>query len=137
MLVASSAGQTSASTAHSDLGFIKNPVDPRWNKDAGMKLYRKIMKRYLPAAAQDGYHTYGMASAFTMADALRRAGRNLTGRCFCERRRASRTRRTPFLLPGITASTRPNDRFPIAQAQLQRYSKGRWIPFGGPVTARG
>ena len=37
------------------------------------------MKRYAPGAnAQDAYHVYGMAVAFTLVEALKKAGKNLT-----------------------------------------------------------
>jgi hypothetical protein len=33
--------------------------------------------------------------------------------------------------------TTPSDRFPISQAQLEQYSTGgRWVAFGGLVSAR-
>ena len=37
----------------------------------------------------------------------------------------------PFLLPGISVQTGKGDGFPIQQGQLQRWSKGKWVPFGG------
>ena len=44
-----------------------------------MKLYRTIMKRYAPGAnANDVYHVYGMAVAWTAVEALRKVGKNLT-----------------------------------------------------------
>jgi len=41
----------------------------------------------------------------------------------------------PFVLPGITIKTSPTDRWPIEQAQFQRWHKGRWYTFGKLVTA--
>ncbi|MBD0347575.1 MAG: ABC transporter substrate-binding protein [Thermoleophilia bacterium] len=146
MLVSGSAGENKRVHGALTIGFVKDPADVRWSSDRGMKLYFRIMKRYLPRAnARDGYHAYGMASAFTMADALRRAGRNPTRASLIRAATNLTERNNPFLMPGIVVRTRSNDRFPIAQAQLQRFRyykagrdwAGRWIPFGKLVTARG
>lgn len=120
------------------MGFVKDPADARWREDPGMELYLRIMRRFLPAAnARDRHHAYGMAVAFTMADALRRAGPGLTRRSLLRAATRLYERNNPFLLPGIVVRTAPNDRFPIRQAQLERYSNGRWVPFGGLISARG
>jgi branched-chain amino acid transport system substrate-binding protein len=120
------------------MGFVKDPADARWREDPGMELYLRIMRRFLPDAnARDRHHLYGMAVAFTMADALRRAGRGLTRRSLLRAATRLYERNNPFLLPGIVVRTAPDERFPIRQAQLERYSNGRWVPFGGLISARG
>jgi branched-chain amino acid transport system substrate-binding protein len=120
------------------IGFVKDPADPRWRDDPGMELYRRIMRRHLPDGnVRDRHHVYGMAAAFTMANALERAGSGLTRRSLL--RAASRLyeRNNPFVLPGIAVRTTANERIPIRQAQLERYSSGgRWVPFGGLISAR-
>jgi hypothetical protein len=45
-------------------------------------------------------------------------------------------RDNPFLLPGIRVQTSARDRFPIKQARLQRWTKGRWVGYGPVVNAR-
>jgi branched-chain amino acid transport system substrate-binding protein len=121
------------------IGFVKDPADLRWRDDPGMELYFRIMRRHLPGASvRDRHHVYGMAVAFTMAHALRRAGAGLTRRSLLRAATRLHERNNPFLLPGITVRTTPSDRFPIRQAQLERYSSGgRWVAFGGLMSARG
>jgi branched-chain amino acid transport system substrate-binding protein len=120
------------------MGFVKDPADLRWREDPGMELYLRIMRRFLPDAnVRDRHHVHGMAVAFTMADALRRAGPGLTRGSLLRAATRLYERNNPFLLPGIVVRTAPNDRFPIRQAQLERYSNGRWVPFGGLISARG
>jgi hypothetical protein len=41
----------------------------------------------------------------------------------------------PFLLPGVTVKTGKGDGFPVQQGQLQRWTKGHWVPFGGIWTS--
>ena len=60
--------------------YTKDPANPSWANDAGMKLYKRIMAKYAPAGARvtDGLYIYGMAKAYTFVQALRAAGPNPT-----------------------------------------------------------
>ncbi len=120
------------------LGYLKDPSSPTWNRDPGIRLYRQIMRRYLPSRkASDVYHYYGMAVAHSMVHALRKSGRNLTRASLL--RAATRMTQTdnPFLLPGVDVRTSPANYFPISRAKLFRYSAtGQWVPFGRLLAAR-
>jgi hypothetical protein len=96
----------------------------------------RILKRYLPDAnSKDGYYMAGMASAYAMTEALRKAGRNLT-RQSVMRAVNHLNLRDPFVLPRIRVKTSPTDHFPIEQVQLERWHvKGGWKPFGKLVRA--
>jgi ABC-type branched-subunit amino acid transport system substrate-binding protein len=112
--------------------FLKDPTDPKWKSDAAMKLYRSIMKRYAPSAnANDVYHVYGMAAAWTAVEAIRKAGKNLTRDGLVKVVSSMNLSNNPFLLPGIALKTGPGDHFPIEQMVLQRWHKGTWKSFGG------
>jgi branched-chain amino acid transport system substrate-binding protein len=117
--------------------YLKDPTDGRWNNDPGIKLYRQVMKKYDPRGnAKDVYNVYGMSAAYTMVDALKRAGKNLTRAGIMKAVTHLNEAGDPFVLPGIAIRTTPNDRFPVAQAKLERYHNGRWILFGGVVGVR-
>jgi len=95
------------------------------------------MKRYNPGGkASDVYNFYGMAVAFSMVDALRRAGRNLTRESLLRAATHMDERGNPFLLPGVAVRTSPSNYFPITKAKLVRYRGTRWVLFGPLVTAR-
>jgi branched-chain amino acid transport system substrate-binding protein len=56
--------------------FLKDPTDPQWKSDAAIKLYGQIMKKYAAGAnANDVFHVYGMAVAWTTVEALKKAGK--------------------------------------------------------------
>ena len=94
------------------------------------------MRRYLPRAnVGDGYYMAGMASAHALVATLRKAGRNLTRKGALAAATRLNDRSNPFVLPGIRVRTTARDRFPIEQAQLQRWRKGRWLRFGKLVSA--
>ncbi len=114
------------------VAFLKDPTDPRWLKDAGMKLYRKVMKRFAPGEdVDDVNHVYGMAAAWTAVEAIRRAGSDLTRAHLLDVVGSLNLQSNPFLLPGIAIRTGAGDHFPIEQVLLQRWHKGAWRSFGG------
>jgi ABC-type branched-subunit amino acid transport system substrate-binding protein len=119
------------------IAFLKDASNlARWGKDAGVRLYYRIMKAYAPNGDPKAVaNFYGMAVAYTMVDALRRAGKDPTRRSLLEA--ATHLNETnPFLLPGITVRTTPTDRYPIEQAQLYRYQGGVWRTVGPLIPAR-
>ena len=118
--------------------FLKDPTDPKWQSDAGIKLYQQILKRYAPGAnAADPYHVYGMAAAFTLVEALKKAGRTPTRAGLVKAVAALNVTKNPFMIPGILIKTGPSDHFPIEQMLLQRWQKTSWKSFGGVWGYRG
>ncbi len=116
--------------------FLKDPTDPGWAEDPGVKLYRSIMKRYKGGNPNDVYAVYGMSAAHTFVDALRRAGKNPTREGIMKAALSLNIKNDPFLLPGITVKTSATDHFPLDQAKLERYHNGRWVTFGGLFRVR-
>lgn len=115
----------------------KDPATPKFKNDAGSALAAKIIKRYISGAnPSDGFLTAGMAEAFTMVDALKAAGKNLTRTGLMNAVTHMNEANNPFLVPGVTVKTTPTFRFPIAKVQLQRWHNGHWELFGGVQSAK-
>jgi branched-chain amino acid transport system substrate-binding protein len=118
--------------------FGKDPADPAWAKDPGILLFQRVMKAGGLGSAvnlKNAYYIAGMASAFTLVDALKKAGKNLTRASIVNAVDSLNEANNPFLLPGIVVKTSATDHFPVQQMQLQRWNGTRWIRFGGLVTA--
>ena len=82
--------------------FLKDPTDPKLAKDRAVKLYKSILKKYGNGANPDAVaHFYGMAVAFTMVDALRHAGKNLTRASLVRAATHLNERKNPFMRKGI------------------------------------
>jgi branched-chain amino acid transport system substrate-binding protein len=111
--------------------FLKDPTDPRWKKDPGIKLYRSIMKQYKGVHPNDVYNVYGMSVAHTFVEALKKAGKNPTRASIMKAATHLNVHNDPFLLPGVVVRTASSDHFPLDQARLERFHNGRWIAFGG------
>jgi branched-chain amino acid transport system substrate-binding protein len=119
------------------IAFGKDPDTPAFANDAGTKLAGQIIKRYVPGGSpKDGFLVAGMASAFTMADALKQAGKNLTRESLLKAATSLNEANNPFLLPGIVVRTSATRRFPITQVKLQRWHKRHWQLFGGLVSVK-
>ena len=118
--------------------YTKDPANPSWANDPGMKLYLRIMAKYAPAGAKttDGLYLYGMAKAYTFVQALKAAGPNPTRASLLKAVYSMNDRTNPFLLPGVVTKTGPGDFFPISQQKLQRFTNGTWQPVGPLVDTR-
>jgi branched-chain amino acid transport system substrate-binding protein len=114
--------------------FGKDPGAPVWRKDKGIRLFQSILKQYGsdigPRDLQDGYYTTGMATAYTLVDTLKKAGKNLTRDGLMRAATHLKEKGNPFVLPGIVIRTTPSSRFPLTQVKLQRWSARAWHPFG-------
>jgi branched-chain amino acid transport system substrate-binding protein len=138
LTLADLAGARAVTRGAISIVFFKDPTDPRWAKDKGLALERQILKTYAPGSnAKDGYYVAGMASAFTLVDALRKAGKDLTRDGIMKAARSLNETNNPFVIPGIAVKTSATDGFPMQQVSLQRWQGGHWNLFGGVVTATG
>jgi len=120
--------------------FGKDPAAPIWKKDKGIRQFQSILRQYGsdigPRDLQDGYYTAGMATAYTLVDVLKKAGRNLTREGLMRAATHLTERNNPFVLPGIVIKTTPTSRFPLTQVRLQRWSNKAWHPFGKLLSAK-
>ena len=118
--------------------YTKDPANPSWNNDAGMKLYKSLMARFAPSGVKitDGLYIYGMAKAYTFVQALKAAGPNPTRAGLLKAVLNMNDKTNPFLLPGVVTKTGPNDYFPISQNQLIKFNNGTWSPMGKLVDTR-
>ncbi len=127
------------STAEGSISIVwgKDPATPQFKTDAGTALGGKIIKKYIPGGnPSDGFLIAGMAEAFTMVDALKAAGKNLTRKGLMTAVTHLNEANNPFLVPGVKVHTTPTFRFPIASVQLQRWHAGHWVLFGGVQSAK-
>ena len=130
----------SAANGSISIVFGKDPAAPLWTRDKGIRLFQSILKKYGSGVGsrdlKDGYYVAGMGAAFTMADVLKKAGKNLTRQGVMRAATHLNERNNPFLLPGITVRTTPTKRFPVTQVRLQRWRGKAWHPFGKLISAQ-
>jgi branched-chain amino acid transport system substrate-binding protein len=120
--------------------FGKDPAAPAWRRDKGIRLFQSILRQYGSDIGardlRDGYYTAGMATAYTLVDTLKKAGKNLTRDGVMRAATHLTEKGNPFVLPGIVIHTTPASRFPLTQVKLQRWSAKTWHPFGKLISAK-
>ncbi|HET7465094.1 MAG TPA: ABC transporter substrate-binding protein [Candidatus Dormibacteraeota bacterium] len=119
------------------VGYIKDPTDPQWANDDGMKLYKTVIANCSTCDANNGFNIYGVAVAYTMVDVLKQAGSNLTRANIIRIASTDLNETNPFLLPGIKVTTTSSDHFPIMQEQVIQWSSGAWHLQGSIIDERG
>ena len=138
MRAAAKIGGPSAVSGTITTFYLKDPANhARYAGDAGMKLYRDAMSKYLPGADQDDLsYLYGMSVAFTFVDCLRRAGRDVTRERLMDAAIHLNERDNPFAYPGIVLRTNPSYRFPISQLIAAKWLDTDWSPQGVLIDAK-
>ena len=102
-----------------------------------MQLYKQVMTKYYPdSKLEDAFNVYGMATAWSMVDVLKKAGPNLTRQAVLDQLNALSETENPFMYPGIKIQTGPSDYFPIEKTYMLRFKDGHWNALAGLVDAR-
>jgi len=119
------------------VGYLKDPTDPQWDGDAGMKLYKQVIANCSTCNVNDGFNIYGAAVAFTMVDVLKQAGTNMTRKNVMDIAANQLNETNPFLLPSVKIKTTSSDHFPIMQEQVITWNGTGWTLQGGIIDERG
>src|SRR5438105_8684161 len=100
------------------VGYLKDPTDPQWANDEGMKLYKTVIANCSTCKPEDGFNIYGVAVAYTMVDVLKQAGTVMTRKNVMDIAANKLNETNPFLLPIVKVKTTSSDHFPIMQEQV-------------------
>jgi ABC-type branched-subunit amino acid transport system substrate-binding protein len=115
--------------------WFKTPSDPRWDNDKAMQEYLAFFKKYLPGDNPgDTTSVYTYMGAQLAALALERCGDNLTRENLLKQIQNLKDVELGLLLPGMKVNYRPDDYYPIRQAQLVQFDGKSWKPMGDLVT---
>ncbi|MBA3329906.1 MAG: ABC transporter substrate-binding protein [Actinobacteria bacterium] len=134
--VATARGGNDATDGVISATYLKDPANPKWANDAGMKQFKRLQAKYYPQGnPNDQLILYGMAKAQTTVQILLLAGKNPT-RASVLRAAQRLNFVNPFLLPGVRVKTSATDRFLISQQTLLRHQNGTWNEFGNLIEGR-
>lgn len=116
--------------------IIKDPTDPKWDADAGMKAYRAFFEKYLPGAdfANTSYLT-GYMEGMVLEQILRQCGDDLSRENIIRQAKALKDFVVPVAAPGIKINTGPTSNMVWTQMQLQRWNGTNWEAFGDVLDA--
>ncbi|NPU10042.1 ABC transporter substrate-binding protein [Bradyrhizobium sp. 83002] len=115
------------------VAYGKDPLDPQWADDEGMKRYKAFMAKYAPGEdANSGYATYGYSTAALLVQILKQCGDELT-RANIMKQATNIKGFVPDLgLPGMSITTTPDDYRINKQFQMMKFDGQRWI-ISGPI----
>jgi branched-chain amino acid transport system substrate-binding protein len=115
-------------------GYLKDPTDPTWKDDAGMKEWRDFMTKYMPGADQtDGSYIAAYGLSKTMLQVLKQCNGNFTRENIMKQVASLHNVENPIVLPGIKINTSPTNFHPIRAMQLQKWDGKTWVLFGDVI----
>ena len=114
--------------------YRKDPSDPTWANDPGMKEWRAFMNKYLPTSDQtdNSYFTaYGLS--VSMLQVLQQCNGDFSRENVMKQVNSLHDLENPILLPGIKLNTSPTDHHPIKAMQLEKWNGKTWQLFGDVI----
>ena len=116
--------------------YIKDPTDPQWKDDAGMKNWYAFMNKYYPDGnVADGSNAYGYTAAQLLVQVLKQCGDDLTRENVMKQAASLKDVALPLFLPGIKVNTSPTDYFTFQQLRLAKFDGKEWVLFGDLIGA--
>ena len=109
----------------------KDPNDPKWSDDAGVKAYREFFEKYLAGAdiTNTSYLT-GYEQGMLLEQILRQCGNDLSRENVSRQAKSIKDFVLPTTLPGISINTSATSNMVWTQMQLQRWNGTNWDQFG-------
>ena len=115
-------------------GFLKDPTDPRWENDPGMKEWRVFMAKYYPDGdVNDVINVFAYGISLNMLQVLKGCGNDLSRENMLKQATSLHDVENPTLLPGIRVNTSSTNYHPIRQLQLMRWTGKVWDIFGDVI----
>ena len=120
-----------AGTGILSTAYVKDPDDPAWKDDSGVKGWREFMIKYVPEAdLHDTNYVNSYNSAMALEAVLKACGDDLSTENILRQAYAIKDLELPMLLPGIKINTSPTDHIPVDQMQFMRFNGKTWTRFG-------
>jgi branched-chain amino acid transport system substrate-binding protein len=112
-------------------GYLKDPTDPGFKDDPGMKQWRDFMAKYMPSGdISDASYVFAYGISQTMLQVLKQCKGNYARENVMKQAESLHDFDVPVLLPGIKISTSHTDHRPIKAMQMQKWDGKTWVRFG-------
>ena len=116
--------------------YIKDPTDPQWKNNSGIKAWNEFLDRYYPEANRANSSViYAYTVARTLVHVLKACGDDLTRENVMKQAASMSELELGGLLPGIKINTSATDFAPISQVQMMRFKGETWERFGDIISA--
>jgi ABC-type branched-subunit amino acid transport system substrate-binding protein len=113
------------------VNYGKDPADPTWKDDAGLKKYLDFMAKYFPEGDKmNTVNTYGYSTAQLLVQVLKQCGDDLTRENVMKQAANLKDVVLDLGLPGMKINTGPDDYRVNKQLQMMKFNGERWELFG-------
>jgi ABC-type branched-subunit amino acid transport system substrate-binding protein len=113
------------------VNYGKDPLDPSWKDDAGMKKYFDFMAKYYPEGDKNSiFNTYGYSTSQMLVQVLKQCGDDLTRENVMKQATSLKNVVIDLALPGVVGNTSPTDYRLNKQLQMMKFNGERWELFG-------
>jgi branched-chain amino acid transport system substrate-binding protein len=113
------------------VNYGKDPLDPSWKDDAGMKKYFDFMAKYYPEGDKNSiFNTYGYSTSQMLVQVLKQCGDDLTRENVMKQATSLKNVVIDLALPGVVGNTSPTDYRVNKQLQMMKFNGERWELFG-------
>jgi branched-chain amino acid transport system substrate-binding protein len=113
------------------VNYGKDPLDPTWKDDPGMKKYFEFMAKYYPEGDKNSnFNTYGYSTSQLLIQVLKQCGDDLTRENVMKQATSLKNVVLDLALPGIVGNTSPTDYRVNKQLQMMKFNGERWELFG-------
>ncbi|GEC58626.1 ABC-type branched-subunit amino acid transport system substrate-binding protein [Bradyrhizobium japonicum] len=111
--------------------YGKDPADPQWKDDPGVRAYFAFMDKYYPEGDKlNTVNTYGYSTAELLIQVLKQCGDDLTRENLMKQVTSLKKFVPSLALPGMSITTGPNDYRINKQMQMMKFNGERWELFG-------
>jgi branched-chain amino acid transport system substrate-binding protein len=111
--------------------YGKDPSDPQWKDDPGIKAYFAFMDKYYPEGDKlNTVNSYGYGTAELLVRILRQCGDDLTRENVMRQATSLKNVVGSLALPGMSINTSPTDYRINKQMQMMKFNGERWELFG-------
>lgn len=105
----------------------KDPTDPKWSEDPGIKAYRSFFEKYLTGADYTNTsYLAGYQQGVLLEQILRQCGDDLSRTNIIKQAKSLKDFVQPTALPGISINTSLTNNMVWTQLQLQRWNGTTW-----------
>ena len=114
----------------------KEPTDPRWKDDPGIKQWADFVAKNMSASAYgDANAEYGYGNAIVLVQVLKQCGDDFSRENILHQATNIKDFELPTLLPGMHVNISPDNYRPIRQMKLQQFDGTTWQLFGDLIEA--
>jgi branched-chain amino acid transport system substrate-binding protein len=116
---------------------VKDPGDPQWKDDEGMKGYRAFFDKYLPGSdIADANYLNGYQQGMILEQILKQCGNDLSRENIVRQAKSLKDLVLPTAMPGIKINTSSANNMIWTQLQLERWSGTNWEQIDGALDVR-